>query len=135
MFQHNCVPRNKCRSDSINSSHKWIIPRCNNKYKSMWDSFNHPPEIIAIFDFNRSQSVNCDICHIAGTFIKSAKLAAIANRSPHLPCYFWNNFLVHCTNCRYACLYQFNTFFDWAHIPFSLCNFCTCHSSISLTSR
>ena len=61
----------------------------------MRDTFNQTAKRVAVLNLNRAKRVLRNVSHIAGAFVKAAKLPTIAHRTPHLPRKLWHDVVVH----------------------------------------
>ena len=120
MFQQHHISSNQRGRHRIDRRHIGIIPWRNHQHRPMRHAFYVALKFIAVLDSNERQTAQGNVCHIAGTLLKAAKFAAIANRPSHLPSQFRHNIFILLANDGDRRPHQIDAFGRWARRPFSL---------------
>ena len=124
MLQNHCVACDQGRGYRVDCCHIGVVPGSNDKY----DAVRYPFDVT----FERLVFANCDVgkaffrnlCHVSGAFVEPTKFTTIANGTTHHFCKFWDDVIIHRSDCRYPGKHQIYTILKWACGPFGLSRFC-----------
>ena len=112
MLDDHGIPRHQCGGDRVDRRHVGIVPGRDDEDDAMGDALDPALETGAVLDNDRRQRVGRNRRHIVGALVEATELAAVADRTSHLPGKLRHDLIDHLVQARNARKHKLDAVLD-----------------------